>query len=117
MARENRRWLKRFQTFLSLEILEERTPVSEGLSTLTNMAALAAAGRALALTVQPPPEHLSQFTRSPVVDSRLPRIPGDFSSAAERGAAASSFRPVVQVPANVPAQPISSPLADPLGLE
>ncbi len=55
MARETRRWLKRFQTFLNLEILEERTPVSEGLSTLTNMAALAAAGRALALAVQPPP--------------------------------------------------------------
>ena len=104
--------------FLSLETLEERTPVSEGLSTLTNMAALAAAGRALALAVQPPPsEHLSQFTRSAVVDSKVPRIPGDSSPAAEHGAAASSFRPVSQVPANVPARPIASPLPDPLALE
>lgn len=55
MARETRRWLRRFRTFLNLEVLEERTPVSEGLSTLTNLAALAAAGRALALTVQLPP--------------------------------------------------------------
>jgi hypothetical protein len=54
MMHPNRRWLKRFQTFLRLETLEERNPVSEGLSTLLGMAALAAAGRALARTVQPP---------------------------------------------------------------
>ena len=55
MTRSTRRWLKRFQTFPHVEILEDRNPVSEGLSTLMNMAALAAAGRALALTLQPPP--------------------------------------------------------------
>ncbi len=55
MMRSTRRWLKRFETYLHLEILEERTPVSEGMSTLLGMAALAAAGRALAQTVQPPP--------------------------------------------------------------
>ena len=55
MTQRTRRWLKRFQTFLNLEILEDRNPVSEGLSTLVNMAGLAAAGRALARMVQTPP--------------------------------------------------------------
>lgn len=52
-----------------------------------------------------------------MVDSKAPRIPGDSSPTAERGAAAPSFRPAAQVPANLPARPSASLLSDPLGLE
>ncbi len=116
MMRSTRRWLKRFETFLHLEILEERTPVSEGMSTLMNMAALAAAGRALALTLQPPPsEHLAPITRSEVVTTNAPRSSGDFSPASGRGISSPSFRPTPQAPANASTRPTVNPLPDPVG--
>lgn len=113
MMHHSYRWLKRFQTFLNLEILEDRNPVSEGLSTLLSMAGLAAAGRALARTVQPPPlNHLSQFARSMVVTSAVPSS-SNFSP--ERGTSAPSFRSTSPVPTPVPARPSANPLPDPVG--
>jgi len=52
MCQHNSRWWQRLQTYLSLEVLEARTPVSEGLGPVLTLSALGGLARAQSA---PPP--------------------------------------------------------------